>query len=191
MSNGSESEYVYHHPSVVAAPEDYRKRVFDPVTGTMPFVDELPDPVEEPPQEQPTPAKKLDPRQDPTLERFPCDFCGQMLTRKSMNSHRRRAHKAYGRPYNFDHPQSLAVPIKRGRPPGSPNKPKVENVKTPEIVPVPPPATNGVLRSEEIVRTAAAWLWKDGTPHNHLEAVLRWHSQTSQFLDEVQGVNGH
>jgi hypothetical protein len=94
-----------------------------------------------------------------------CQYCGKLLTVKSMGGHVRKQHGIY-------------IRRPRGRPPGSKNRPK-----TPLSV-VPDRRTP--LTAEEITQAVAAMLWPDGVPPDRLERLLRWHTQTAVFLDMVQ-----
>ena len=86
-----------------------------------------------------------------------CPDCGKLIGTKDMARHRRDIHGM--------------EPLRRGRPPGVPNRPKA-----------PPMAS---LTADEVTSATAALLWPNGIPHDKLTALMQWHQQTEQFLSEV------
>lgn len=59
-------------------------------------------------------------------------------------------------------------------------------VPEPRRVTVPTTTTGRLVSPADVVVTTLEVIFPQGVPPNRIEAVLRWHSATERFLQEVQ-----
>ena len=105
-------------------------------------------------------SKKGDP-----ASRTTCPECGKNFRRNDIARHLRNVHHING---------GLRGYMKQA----------VATLNT-SVEVITKPAKRKPLTAEQITRTACAMLWPDGVPMSQLEAVLRWNTQTAEFLHRV------
>ena len=96
--------------------------------------------------------------------------CSAWMMPYSVGRHLRHVHGIYGG----------VSGRRRGRPPGAKNKTKTVEVDSGHKEEKLPPLT-----AEQITQAAAVALWPAGIPHDKLTTLMRWNTQTHDFLAEV------